>query len=160
MSSIYRKFKCRVCKEKKRNPCDRDIGICQDCEDYRLEEDHPTKGTLLISEFWGCDFDILNNETILKKAAESAVSSAKCTLLKSFSHKFKPQGVSVLCFLEESHLALHTYPEYGYCSIIIYTCGHEANPKEALKIIKNIIKPKESFINEKIMGLKKREEDG
>ena len=38
MSSINREFKCRICGEKKTNPCDRDVGICQDCENYRLEE--------------------------------------------------------------------------------------------------------------------------
>lgn len=42
MSSIYRTFKCRVCHEKKNNPCNRDIGICQDCDDYKNEEKYKT----------------------------------------------------------------------------------------------------------------------
>ncbi|MDP2692309.1 MAG: hypothetical protein Q8O88_01555 [bacterium] len=32
MGSIYREFKCQVCHKKKTNPCDRDIGICQECD--------------------------------------------------------------------------------------------------------------------------------
>jgi hypothetical protein len=38
MSSVFREFKCRVCKEKKTNPSDRDISVCQDCDDFLLEE--------------------------------------------------------------------------------------------------------------------------
>lgn len=54
MSSIYRTFKCRVCHEKKSNPCDRDIGICQDCDDYKKEEERELKKyrTIIIDFPW------------------------------------------------------------------------------------------------------------
>jgi hypothetical protein len=32
MSSSHRIFKCKVCKEKKKNPSDRDVSICKDCD--------------------------------------------------------------------------------------------------------------------------------
>jgi len=38
MSSPNREFKCRVCKEKKTNPSDNDISICQDCKEELLDE--------------------------------------------------------------------------------------------------------------------------
>ena len=36
MSSIYREFKCRICGEKKTNPSNDDVSVCQDCNpDYK-----------------------------------------------------------------------------------------------------------------------------
>jgi ribosomal protein L37AE/L43A len=33
MSSSSREFKCRICKDKKINPSEKDISVCQDCKD-------------------------------------------------------------------------------------------------------------------------------
>ena len=58
----------------------------------------------------------------------------------------------MLVFLEESHLALHTYPEHGYCSLIVYTCGEHARPEKAIEIIKKIVKPNKIITDKKILG--------
>ena len=38
-------------------------------------------------------------------------------------HKFAPQGVSGVVIISESHLTIHSFPEHGYASIDVYTCG-------------------------------------
>jgi spermidine synthase len=44
-------------------------------------------------------------------------------LLESHVRKFDPVGVTAFAILEESHAAIHTWPEYGYAHFSMVTCG-------------------------------------
>jgi S-adenosylmethionine decarboxylase proenzyme len=118
------------------------------------EEQHTTQGDLLIAEFYDVDFNILNNRYLLEKISKKAVEKSRCNVLKVYSHKFEPQGVSVLCFLEESHLAIHTYPEHNYCCLVIYTCGQTAKPKKAFQVFQKLFKTKNIKLKERKLGRK------
>lgn len=48
---------------------------------------------------------------------------ASTTVLDVFTRQFAPQGVSVMILIAESHLSIHTWPEYGYAAVDIFTCG-------------------------------------
>jgi S-adenosylmethionine decarboxylase proenzyme len=50
-------------------------------------------------------------------------------------HKFNPHGVSGVVVISESHLAVHTWPEYGYAAVDVFTCGTEIDPWVAQKYI-------------------------
>jgi len=57
------------------------------------------------------------------------------TLLKQVTQKFKPQGVTSLVLLAESHMSIHTWPEYGYAAVDAFTCGEGADPERACLFI-------------------------
>jgi S-adenosylmethionine decarboxylase len=59
----------------------------------------------------------------IRAAFEEAVEACGATVLNRFSHKFQPQGVTVVYALAESHISIHTFPENGSCAIDVYTCG-------------------------------------
>jgi spermidine synthase len=42
------------------------------------------------------------------------------------SHKFDPVGVTVVSIINESHVAIHTYPENQHASIDIFHCSTES----------------------------------
>ncbi len=68
-------------------------------------------------------------------------------IIEVYTKKFKainnmPGGVSVIALLEESHIALHTWPESNYATIDIYSCGKKSSPEESFKFILNKLKPK------------------
>jgi S-adenosylmethionine decarboxylase len=50
-------------------------------------------------------------------------------------HKFAPQGVSGVVIISESHLTIHSFPEHGYASIDVYTCGDRIDPNVACDFI-------------------------
>jgi S-adenosylmethionine decarboxylase len=54
---------------------------------------------------------------------ENAVRATGAKVLHTIRHQFQPQGLSILTLLSESHASLHTYPEYGFCYLDIFTCG-------------------------------------
>ena len=53
---------------------------------------------------------------------EAAVKSGATIVTETFHH-FSPHGVSGAVIIAESHLAIHTWPEYGYAAVDLFTCG-------------------------------------
>ena len=68
----------------------------------------------------------------MTKAAEAA----NATLLSISSKKFDPQGVTAVVLLSESHLSIHTWPEYGYAAIDAFTCGDRTDPEKACDFLR------------------------
>jgi S-adenosylmethionine decarboxylase proenzyme len=97
-------------------------------------------GIHLIAEFWyGKNIE---DPKKIKEILIGAVKEANNTPLKVAIHKFQPQGITGIVLLAESHIALHTWPEFNYTAIDIYTCGDKANPEKALKYLKQELQPK------------------
>lgn len=88
-------------------------------------------GTHCILELFECPFDLLNDELFVRDALVRASRRSLSTLLNITSHKFHPQGVTVLGLLAESHISIHTWPEHGYAAIDVFTCGQNADPAKA-----------------------------
>jgi S-adenosylmethionine decarboxylase len=82
-----------------------------------------TMGRHVISELWGCDFDKLNNMDYIEKTFVDAALKSGAEIREVAFHKFAPQGVSGVVIISESHLTIHSFPEHGYASIDVYTCG-------------------------------------
>ncbi len=85
-------------------------------------------------ELFGCDSRVLQDQKMLEGILQKAAMAADTKIVQSVFHKFSPQGVTGVVVIEESHLSLHTWPEYGYASVDFFTCG-KGQPNNAYKII-------------------------
>ena len=66
----------------------------------------------------------------------------KFNIVRKFEHCFTPHGVSLVCILEESHIAVHAWPEKGYLHVDIVTCTkEEIDWLNGLNEFKKIFKP-------------------
>ncbi|MFN3763430.1 MAG: adenosylmethionine decarboxylase, partial [Anaerolineae bacterium] len=81
-------------------------------------------GVHYLLELRGCDPTVINDLPEVRRILIEAAKQAKATVLDARFHQFSPQGVSGVVVVGESHLSIHTWPEYGYASADIYTCGH------------------------------------
>jgi S-adenosylmethionine decarboxylase proenzyme len=81
-------------------------------------------------EYHGCDTAVLNDKSRLEVILKRAAEAAQATVVGVVFHNFTPQGVSGVVVVEESHLSIHTWPEYGYAAVDFYTCG-ECTPERA-----------------------------
>jgi len=117
------------------------------------EEIHDPIGHHYIVEASGCDAEIISNvgkvQQILVKAAE--ISGAKVWSV-SFS-KFPPHGVSGVVVISESHISVHTWPEYGYGAIDFYTCGQSVEPEKGLNYAVEAFGASTSHITEITRGI-------
>ena len=64
-----------------------------------------------------------------------AAFKSEATVLKSFFYQFKPDGVSGVILIAESHFSIHTWPEDRYASVDIQTCG-KMYPPRAIEVLK------------------------
>ena len=92
-------------------------------------------GRVLLLRAEGCVAN-LNDAECLRGILQSAAIQAGATLLgKEVTHKFNPQGLSIVYLLAESHIAIHTVPEDNYAEVTIHTCGSRANPANAVQFL-------------------------
>ena len=101
-------------------------------------------GTHVFGNMYGLDPKVINDKKLLENALKKAVSVAKMTLVEAKAWQFggKKGGVSVIALITESHMALHTWNEYNYATLDIYTCGGNANPQAAFDYLVQVMKPK------------------
>ncbi|MFS8500776.1 MAG: adenosylmethionine decarboxylase [Caldicoprobacter sp.] len=88
-----------------------------------------------ILELWGCNRELLNDIKFVEKMMTEAALQAGAEVREVTFHQFAPQGVSGVVIVSESHLAIHTFPEHGYASIDVFTCGKRIDPKKAASLI-------------------------
>jgi len=84
----------------------------------------------------------LNKLTVIQKTLKEMVKACGATLLYLKLHKFSPQGISGVAIIAESHISIHTWPEYRYAAIDIFTCGMKVKPLAAIPVIKKYFIPK------------------
>lgn len=88
-------------------------------------------GRHILVEFYNCDKEILQCHKKIEEFMITAAQKANATVVQSVFHLFNPYGVSGAVVISESHLTIHTWPEYGYAAVDLFTCGDEVNPWKA-----------------------------
>ncbi len=81
-------------------------------------------GSEWLVDAFGCDPDRLRDLDTLAALGQSLVSALELNVIgEPLMHRFAgPGGVTGLYLLSESHLAWHTYPESGLCTLNLYCC--------------------------------------
>ena len=85
-------------------------------------------GRHVLAEFYGCPPKILNDPARIRQEMGAAALEAGAEIRETVFHQFSPQGVSGVVVISESHLAIHTWPEFGYAAVDIFTCGQTVDP--------------------------------
>jgi len=88
-------------------------------------------GRHLLIELFDCDPDVINNLEAVKGALVEAAKRAQATIVDVVFHEFNPFGISGVVVIAESHLSIHTWPEYRYAAVDIFSCGDVLQPEIA-----------------------------
>ncbi|MEM0361086.1 MAG: adenosylmethionine decarboxylase [Sulfolobales archaeon] len=106
-------------------------------------------GKHIFANLYDLDPNIIGDEDLLKNLIKDAARLANMTLVEVKSWKVEgiKGGVSVLALIVESHIALHTWVEYRYATVDIYTCGEKSDPWTAFEYILSVLKPKTFKVN-------------
>lgn len=117
------------------------------------EEMHDPIGHHYIVEASGCDPEILGSVAKVQQILVKAAEIAGATVWSVSFHKFPPQGVSGVVVISESHLSTHTWPEYCYGALDIYTCGNKVDPEKAIAYAVEAFGASSSHMTEITRGL-------
>jgi len=93
---------------------------------------HKPIGHHYIVEASGCDPDIIGSVSKVQQILVKAAEIAGATVWAVSFNKFSPKGVSGVVVISESHISTHTWPEYGYGALDIYTCGDDVDSEKAI----------------------------
>lgn len=117
---------CPSCKNKKFSQIKRTV--------KKTQSQHAL-GHHILLELHDCDGALLNDVQQIKKIMCQAALIAKATIVTEHFHHFSPYGVSGVVIIQESHLTIHTWPEYGYAAIDVFTCNSKLSLQEAVQYI-------------------------
>ena len=99
-------------------------------------------GRHLLADLYGIDPRSLKRERWLLEMLVEALAAAGFTVLGTNLHKFTEGGCGVtgVVMLSESHAAFHTYPEFGYMALDVFSCGRQ-DPHQVLDAITRQLQP-------------------
>ncbi|MCG6552678.1 MAG: adenosylmethionine decarboxylase [Candidatus Magnetominusculus sp. LBB02] len=92
-------------------------------------------GTHLLVELRDCKPGYISDVQQVTDAMVGAAKAANATIVDVSFHEFNPFGISGMVIIAESHLSIHTWPEYNYAAVDIFTCGDVINPGDAARYL-------------------------
>ncbi len=99
-----------------------------------------TLGRHLLAEFYECDCETLDDVVLVENTMKRGALISGATIVDSSFHRFLPHGISGVVVVSESHLTIHTWPEFGYAAVDVFTCGDHVDPWKAFDFIKKAFK--------------------
>lgn len=118
-----------------------------------MQEGINALGRHVLVEYFDCNNDILNNIEHVRQAMLTAARKSGATIVNDVFHLFNPHGVSGVVVIAESHLAIHTWPEYGFAAVDLFTCGEDVNPWDAFNFLKEELGAKNHITMEMKRGV-------
>lgn len=113
-----------------------------------------TLGIQILAEYYECSAELLSDVSFVENMLLQAAEEMQATVITSAFHHFSPMGVSGVVVIQESHIAIHTWPEYQYAAIDIFTCGTELQPIKAYKYLLKALKASNGSMMELLRGHK------
>jgi len=110
-------------------------------------------GTHLLVELKNCNPEILKDLNSVKTILVDAAKKANATIVDVTFHEFSPFGISGVVVIAESHLTIHTWPEYGFAAVDVFTCGETIQPEIAAQYIVEAFECKNPSIVEMKRGI-------
>jgi len=102
-----------------------------------VKSGYPFVGTHIVINLYDIlNLDLLNYLPQCKPNLDNLIKQLNLTVVNQAGYQFEPKGYTFIYVLSESHLSIHTYPEYNSCYIDIFCCNPDFNSLDAIKIIK------------------------
>ena len=110
-------------------------------------------GLHLLLELKECNPRLLNDMDFIRQALLNTAHDVGATVVGESFHRFSPQGVTGILAIAESHISIHTWPEFGYAAADIFACGSTFRPKQAAEILIERFESKDPDIIEVQRGM-------
>ncbi|WP_292320695.1 adenosylmethionine decarboxylase [Caldisphaera sp.] len=114
---------------------------------YNIEDEYNKKpkvvGRHVYGNVKGCrNTNLLKDEKGLTNLLIKAGNAGNMTILDVKTWKIG-EGVSAVAIVLESHITIHTWPEYKFATVDVYSCGSHTDPKKAFDFIVNALDPED-----------------
>lgn len=110
-------------------------------------------GIHVLLELKECNPELLNDLDYIRESLLRAANDLGAHVVGESFHRFSPQGVTGILSIAESHISIHTWPEYCYAAADIFTCGSAFRPVDAAEVLIEKFESKESDITQVQRGM-------
>ena len=110
-------------------------------------------GLHVLLELRACNGALLDDLVFVHDTMLRAARETGATVIDDIFHQFSPQGVTGVVAIAESHLCIHTWPEYEYAAVDIFTCGDGFSPRDAAALIVEAFESRDPEVTEVRRGL-------
>jgi S-adenosylmethionine decarboxylase len=107
-------------------------------------------GRHVIVDMWAAQN--LNAPEVLEEGLRRTVDAIEGTLIDLRVHTYPMQGVTGVAIIAESHVAVHTWPEYGYAAVDIFTCNLQADVHAGVAVLARCLMPAQMMTREIARG--------
>lgn len=97
----------------------------------------------LLADLYGCQVSRIDDLDYMKKAVRQICAWLHTDIVEECYHKFSPIGISAVAVITASHLSIHTWPEYGYAAVDIFSCKDEL-PEEICSLLTELLGARET----------------
>lgn len=88
----------------------------------------------LLVDLYACDSQIINDMEQVKEIARNMIKEIHSEIVEECCHQFQPIGITYIAVISTSHFSIHTWPEYGYAAVDIFSCDSEVPELVAEKL--------------------------
>ena len=122
----------------------------------QLEEPLSIKvGKHLIADIRLSSSNVLTDLNYLRDLLYESALKANLKILGEHSYVFENTGgISLILIIAESHISIHTWPEYNFLTLDIFTCGKDESAWIVYQTIIDKLKPVKVNLMDIDRGLK------
>ena len=110
-------------------------------------------GFHFLIELFDCDKITLKDVKSIESAMNNAIHISGATEVGRIFHEFSPHGISGVILISESHFSIHTWPEYAYAAVDLFTCNKKLNIEAAYQQLTTDLKAKRASIKKIDRGI-------
>jgi len=123
-------------------------------EDLVAQSPKAAIGQHLLADLYGIAPALLRDAPALAAVLRNAAEAAGAHLLASHFHSFgTDDGVTGVVLLAESHISIHTWPEFGFAAADIFMCGR-SHPARALAVLVAALAPLRQEVSTAARGVR------
>ncbi|MBE5865213.1 MAG: adenosylmethionine decarboxylase [Lachnospiraceae bacterium] len=100
----------------------------------------------LMVDLYDCDEGLLNDLERIRELAGRMIAEIGSEIVEECVHEFQPIGITYIAVITTSHFSIHTWPEYGYAAVDIFSCK-EGLPMEIAEKLKEAFGAKRHTVN-------------
>ncbi|MDF3888266.1 adenosylmethionine decarboxylase [Cupriavidus basilensis] len=109
-------------------------------------------GHHLLADLQGVASELLADAALVERVLYQAARAAGATVVDARFRHFGPGlGVTGVLLLKESHISIHTWPEYGFAAVDVFMCG-AARPELAVDVMRAAFAPRTLALRDQARG--------
>ncbi|MGE3756504.1 MAG: adenosylmethionine decarboxylase [Pseudobdellovibrionaceae bacterium] len=97
-------------------------------------------GNHTLIDYFDCDHETVSSSTLVETHLLEAARLIHATVVQTVVHQFNPYGISGVIVIAESHLAIHTWPEFKSAAVDIFTCNKQIDVEPAIRYLAQAFK--------------------